>query len=166
MIGVTQFGVREGIERRKDLGLIPTRSALGAAMLYHGVDKLKRAKRDQSAQFFESTGLRPGHFWSRATGIAETAAGALSVLGLLTRPAALAVLVTQAVAIAKVHAPRGFSSIKGGFEYNLTLMAIAAALLLNGPGRFSTHEALERALEGRRPRRKRSFLLRLVRLLK
>jgi putative oxidoreductase len=169
MIGVTNFGLRgmrAGAEPRKDLALIPTRAALGAAMLYHGVDKLKRANRDQSAQFFESTGIRPGHAWSRATGIAETAAGALSVLGLLTRPAALAVLVTQAVAVAKVHAPRGFSTTKGGYEYNLTLMAIAAALLVAGPGRFSTHEVLERATDRRRPLRARGFLSRLVHLLK
>jgi putative oxidoreductase len=133
-------------------------------MLYHGVDKLKGANVNQSAQFFESQGLRPGRFWSRATGIAEAAAGALSVLGLLTRPAALAVLVTQSVAIAKVHAPRGFSTARGGYEYNLAVMAIAAALLVAGPGRFSTHEVLERATDRRRPRGRR-LLSRLVRLL-
>ena len=55
---------------------------------------------------------------TRATGIAEAAAGVLSLLGFLTRPAAIAVLVTQAVAVAKVHAPRGYMVTKGGFEYN------------------------------------------------
>jgi putative oxidoreductase len=166
MIGVTHLGARSGMVARKDLALVPTRATLGAALLYHGVDKLKDAGHHQSAQFFESVGIRPGHFWSRATGIAEAAAGGLSILGLLTRPAALAVLVTQAMAIAKVHAQRGFSNTKGGFEYNLTLMAVAAGLLLAGPGRFSLHEVLERLVDGRRPLRKRGFLARLVRLVK
>jgi putative oxidoreductase len=166
MLGVTNLGTRSGVRRRKDLAVIPPRTALGAAMLYHGVDKLKRDNREQSAQFFESKGIRPGRAWSRATAITETAAGALSVLGLLTRPAALAVLVTQAVAIAKVNAPRGFSVTEGGYEYNVALMAIAAALLIAGPGRFSTHEVLERAVDRRRRLRGRGFLSRLVRLLK
>jgi putative oxidoreductase len=166
MVGVTHFGMRNGTGPHKDLALVPTRAALGAAMLYHGVDKLKGANREQAAQFFESTGIRPGHLWARATGIAEATAGVLSVLGLLTRPAAVAILVTQAVAIAKVHAPRGFSTTKGGYEYNLALMAIAAALLVAGPGRFSTHEVLERATDRRGPLRRPGLMSRLVRLLK
>jgi putative oxidoreductase len=166
MIGETHFGLGRADEPHKDVALIPIRTALGAAMLYHGLDKLKGANRDQSAQMFESLGIRPGRPWSRATGIAELAAGALAVLGLLTRPAALAVLVTQSVAVAKVHAPRGFSIIKGGYEYNLALMAIAVALLVAGPGRFSTHEAFERATEKRRLWGPRGFLSRLARLLK
>jgi putative oxidoreductase len=166
MVGLTQFGTRHGSEPHKHLALVPPRAALGAAMLYHGVDKLKRANREHAAQLFESTGIRPGRLWSSATGIAETTAGALSVLGVLTRPAALAVLVTQAVAIAKVHARRGFSTTKGGYEYNLALMAIAAGLLVAGPGRFSTHELLERATDKRRFLRGRGLLSRLVRLVK
>src|SRR5207253_557110 len=66
-----------------------------------------------------------------------------------TRPAALAVLVTQSVAVAKVHAKKGFSIMNGGFEFNLALMAIAAAMLVAGPGLFSVHEGIERLAEGR-----------------
>jgi putative oxidoreductase len=52
------------------------------------------------------------------------------------------------VAISKVHAPKGYDVMHGGMEYNLALMAIAAALLVAGPGSVSAHEALERAVEG------------------
>jgi putative oxidoreductase len=159
---------------RKDLGLLPPRAALGATMLYHGVDKLKREGREGAAQAFESMGIKPGRAWSLATGIAEVGAGALALAGVLTRPAALAVLVTQGMAIAKVHARNGFPVTKGGYEFNLALMAIAAALLVAGPGRFSTHELLEHAVDRRGARaaerllrRTRGGLLsRLVRLLK
>jgi putative oxidoreductase len=133
---------------RKDVALLPPRAALAAAMLYHGTQKL-RGSREEVTDTFEAAGLRPARFWSKLTGIAETAAGVLSVAGFLTRPAALAVLVTQAVAIAKVHAPRGFASTRGGFEYNLALIAMAAALLVAGPGRLSAHEALEHAVDSR-----------------
>jgi putative oxidoreductase len=133
---------------RKDLALLPARGALGAAMLYHGVEKLR--SRPRAAGQFEQLGLRPGRFWAMATALAETFAGVAAVAGVLIRPAALAVLVTQAVAVAKVHGPKGFAATKGGYEYNLTLMALAAALLVAGPGRFSAHEAIEHAVEGRR----------------
>src|SRR5207253_10045420 len=79
--------------------------------------------------------------------------GFASLLGFLTRPAALAVLVTQLVAIAKVNGKKGFDITKGGFEYNLVLIAIAVGLLVSGPGGFSLHEVLEHLAEGRGPRR-------------
>jgi putative oxidoreductase len=135
---------------RKDLALALPRTALGATMLYHGADKLRRPR--ETAEGFEAMGIRPGGFWSRATGLAEAGAGLLALAGVLTRPAALAVLATQGAAVAKVHARNGFAAARGGYEHNLSLLAIAAALLLAGPGRFSSHRALEHAVD-RRSRR-------------
>lgn len=155
--------------RRHDLALLPTRAALGATMLYHGIDKLRAHGR--TTGMFESMGIRPAGFWARATAVAETFAGAAAVTGLLIRPAALAVLVTQAVAISKVHAPKGFSITKGGYEFNVALMAIATGLLLAGPGRYSGHHALSRTapetLTARlfRRKRRRGLVSTLVRLL-
>jgi putative oxidoreductase len=162
MIGTTHLE-RKGNGAARDLALLPPRAALGATMLYHGLEKLRSVR--ETAQSFESLGIRPAQTWARATGLAETAAGVLSVLGVLTRPAALAVLVTQGVAIAKVHARQGFPATKGGYEFNLALMTIAAALLIAGPGRFSTHEALGRGVTRKR-RRRLGLLARLLMLVK
>ena len=145
--------------RRKDAAFIPLRAALGSTMIYHGLSKLKEERREQTGQMFEQIGLRPGKPLAVATGAAEFFAGIASLLGFLTRPAALAVLVTQAVAIAKVHRKKGFDVMQGGFEYNLALIAIALGLLVTGPGAFSLHEQLEHLAEGRGPKR----LLRKVR---
>jgi putative oxidoreductase len=159
------------VRSRHDAALLPVRAALGGTMLYHGVTKLKEEGREQVGQMFDQLGLRPGKFWGVAAGAAEVFAGVSALLGVLTRPAALAVLVTQAVAIAKVHGQKGFDITKGGFEYNLALMAIAAGLLIAGPGAFSLHEALEHLAEGRGPRKlfrkvKPSPLLRAIKLAK
>jgi putative oxidoreductase len=153
----------------RDLALLPPRAALAASMLHHGLEKLG-SSREKAVGAFHSLGLRPARFFATITGLAETGAGALVALGLFTRPAALAVLVTQAVAIKKVHAPKGFPITRGGFEFNLALMAIATALLIDGPGRLSLHELIEHAVDHRRGpvaklRRHRSFLSRLVRWL-
>jgi len=140
-------------DRAREAASIPARLALGASMVYHGTSKLRGEGPAQTGQAFEGLGLTPGRAWAVATGVAETFAGVAAVLGIATRPAALAVLVTQAVAVAKVHKPRGYDVMQGGMEYNLALMAIAAGLLIAGPGRVSAHEALEQAIEGRGARR-------------
>ncbi|MFN7131504.1 MAG: DoxX family protein [Myxococcales bacterium] len=125
-------------------GDLPPRLALGAAELFHGVSKLKPGGIDGTAGFFENIGLKPGRFWAGLTGVAETFAGACALLGIATRPAALSVLVTQTVAILKVHKPNGYDIAKGGYEYNVALIAIALGLLLAGPGPVSTHAAAKR----------------------
>jgi putative oxidoreductase len=113
-------------------------------MLYHGLQKLRGEGPAQTGAMFESLGLKPGRALAIATGIAETFAGAAAVLGIATRPAALAVLITQAVAISKVHAPKGYSVMAGGMEYNLALVAIATELLVREPGSASLHRAATR----------------------
>src|SRR2546428_401341 len=75
----------------------------------------------------------------------ELVAGALFVLGLLTPLAGLLVLSTMAVAIAKVHAPKGFFVQNGGYEYNLVLVITALAVVALGPGRFSLDYVLRLA---------------------
>jgi putative oxidoreductase len=157
-------------DRAKDAALVPARLALGSTMLYHGAAKLRGEGPQQTGQMFEGIGLKPGKVVAIATGLAEVFAGAAAVLGVATRPAALAILVTQAIAISKVHAPKGFDFMKGGMEYNLALMAIAAGLLLSGPGRISAHEAIEHVVDGRGARRlwrraRPTVLSRAVRIL-
>ena len=90
--------------------------------------------------------------------------------GWLVRPAALAVLVTQAAAIKTVHAPKGFATYRGGYEFNLGLMATAAAMLLAGPGRYALAGLVRHAAEPRgwrrwAPRRRRALLPALLHAL-
>jgi putative oxidoreductase len=145
--------MHNGARLRSEAALVAPRAALGATMVFHGLGKLRGDAPQQTGEVFEKLGLRPGKPLAVATGIAETFAGVAALLGFWTRPAALAVLVTQGVAIAKVHRKNGFDITKGGFEFNLLLMAIAASLLLRGPGRFSAHGGLEHLAHGRGPRR-------------
>jgi putative oxidoreductase len=156
---------------RKDAAVLPMRAALGASMVYHGLGKLKGEGPQKVGAMFNQIGLQPGRPLAIAAGLAEAFAGFSAILGLWTRPAALAVLLTQAVAIWKVHATKGYDISKGGFEYNLALMGIALGLFLAGPGVFSVHEGIERLAEGRGTKRlvrkvRPNGLLKLIKLLK
>jgi putative oxidoreductase len=155
----------------KETALVPPRAALGASMIFHGLGKLRGEAPKQTGEQFEKMGIRPGKLMAIVTGASEVFAGVGAILGFWTRPAALAVLITQGVAINKVHGKNGYDITKGGYEYNLALMAIAAGLLIAGPGVFSTHEGLERLAEGRGARKylrraRPTPLLKFLKLLK
>ncbi|WP_242396376.1 DoxX family protein [Anaeromyxobacter oryzisoli] len=130
--------------RAEEIADLPVRLALGGTMLYHGLSKLRGEGPAQTSQMFESLGLTPGRPLAIATGVTEALAGAAAILGIGTRAAALAVLATQAVAIWKVHGPKGYSNMQGGMEYNLSIAAMSLGLLLTHPGVLSLHRAATR----------------------
>lgn len=145
---------------------LPVRLSLGSTMVAHGMSKLRKDGLEQMTGFFEQLGFKPGKPWVVATGVTELLAGVSAILGIGTRLTALGVLVTQAVAITKVHAPKGFDNTKGGYEFNLALCAMALGLLLRGPGRVSVHSAVERRVKRKelrhlrlRPRQRRQSML-------
>ena len=139
MLGLA-FGAGENKHRARDLVLI-----------------IRRQLADCFEGFFEQLGIQPARPWALATGLTEAVAGALTMLGIGTRVAALGVLVTQGVAIAKVHGKKGFAIEKQGFEFNLALCAMALGLLLTGPGRMSVHHYARRQARRRELRRLRFF---------
>ncbi len=129
-----------------DLGLLALRLVLGAVFLALGAQKSFGAFGgpgfEGAAGFIGSMGFRPARFWAALAVGGELAAGFLFLLGLLTPLAGLLVLATMAVAIAKVHGPKGFFVQNGGFEYNLVLIIAAVALAAVGPGALSLDHLL------------------------
>ena len=90
-----------------------------------------------TGEFFGTQlGLQPGLLFALLAGLVEFFGGLALVVGLLTRPAALAVAVLMGVAMLGVHLPNGFFWTSGGYEYPLMWGLIALALLLGG-GRYS-----------------------------
>jgi putative oxidoreductase len=129
-----------------DLGLLLLRLTLGAVFLGHGAQKAFGAFGgpgfEAASGFIGSMGFRPARVWTALAVGGELVAGLLFVLGLLTPLAGLLVLATMAVAIAKVHGPKGFFVQDGGFEYNLVLIIAAVALAATGPGALSLDHLL------------------------
>jgi putative oxidoreductase len=129
-----------------DLGRLLLRGAVGALFVGHGTQKLfgwfGGHGPDGTGGFFENLGLRPGRRHATAAGIAEAGGGALFALGAATPVAATAISATMLTAIRKVHLPKGPWVTEGGYEYNVALIALAAALVETGPGRPSVDAAL------------------------
>jgi putative oxidoreductase len=126
-------------------GLLLLRVVLGLTMAAHGAQKL--------FGWWGGPGLRGVYGWLASVRMrggwvpvlmivaAEFGGGLALALGLLTPLAALAIVSAMMVAIATAHWPKGFWNGNGGFEYNLLIIAAAAALAATGPGRFSLDRA-------------------------
>lgn len=119
----------------------PLRVALALVMMGHGAQKLfgwfGGNGLEKTAQFFESgLGFEPGIVFAILAGSSQFIGGFLVLIGLMTRPAALAIAGTMGVAILKVHSSSFFLS-SDGMEFVLTLFLASLTLLIGGAGRFS-----------------------------
>ncbi|MFJ8474638.1 DoxX family protein [Kitasatospora sp. NPDC094011] len=129
---------------RKDLGLLALRSAVGGVLIAHGTQKLfgwfGGAGLEGTTQAMDHMGFHPARQSAIAAGLGEAGGGALLVAGLATPAAGAVVAGTMAGAVA-VHAPAGFFTTGGGYEYPAFLGAIGLATGLAGPGRYSLDHA-------------------------
>ncbi len=128
------------------LGLLILRVVIGLTVAAHGAQKL--------FGWFDGPGMkgwtgamnhmriRPATPWAWTSALAELGGGLGLALGLLTPLPSFAIAGSMLVAIALVHLPKGFFNSKGGFEYNLTILAVLAAIALAGPGAYSLDTAL------------------------
>lgn len=135
-----------------DLGLFLLRLVVGTTIAAHGAQKVfgwfGGHGPTGTAGWLESLGWRPGRFYSALNGWAEIGAGSMLALGLVTPLAAAGVIGVMVVAIAAVHWKNGFFATAGGYEFNLVLIAAAAALAFTGPGSISLDRAAGLAFGG------------------
>jgi putative oxidoreductase len=128
------------------VGLAALRITVGGLFVGHGLQKLTGnfggGGLTATGEAFESMGLRPGRAHAAAAGGGEAVGGALLAGGLLTPLGASLISGTMVTAIRKVHAANGPWASKGGYEYNLVLLAIVFAVTDVGPGELSLDHAL------------------------
>ncbi len=119
------------LERAQPLALLVLRIALGLVMFIHGYAKVFGGMAHHVA-LVRSLGL-PGWLAYPSAGI-ELIGGLLILFGAATRISALLVLIDLVVAILKVDVHQG---LRGGYEFPLSLAAIAFALIFFGAGPIS-----------------------------
>lgn len=120
----------------KDLGLLLIRLASAAAFLFHGSGILFGVLGGPGpAGFagFTHTSLTVAYL----VGLAQVGGGLAMLTGIFARIGAVCVAVVMVGAIYMVHWKHGYDINASGYEYALTQLLIALAVLAAGAGKFS-----------------------------
>ena len=132
-----------------DLAALVLRGVLGFVFIAHGGQKLFSlfggGGIHGTTVFFGAVGIPAPDTFAYVVGITEFFGGVLLVAGFLTAVAAIGLLIDMAVAIATVSYKFSFFSqtkVGYGWELNLALIGLAAALLIMGPGAWSVDAGL------------------------
>ncbi|TRY33118.1 DoxX family protein [Aliiglaciecola sp. M165] len=127
-------------------GALALRVPVGVIFMAHGAQKLFGSfggyGLEGTGQWMASIGLEPGYLMALLAGSAEFFGGLFILLGLLTRPSAIALAITMIVAIFAVHFQNGFFMSNGGYEFGLALLAASVSLALSGAGKAAIDNAI------------------------
>jgi putative oxidoreductase len=123
------------------LALLIVRIAAALPFLYHGSAILFGAFGGPGPHGFAAFMHAPDII-GYLIGLAEFGGGLAILTGILLRIGTLCGIIVMLGAIFLVHLPNGFDISKGGFEYALTLLLTALALLIAGGGSFSLSSVL------------------------
>ena len=121
---------------------LPIRLGLAAVFIAHGSQKVLGAFGGPGFKAFTAGNtpfsfMRPAWLWLGAAALSELVGGFLVGIGFLTRIGAFCISCVMVSAIAGVHWPNGFFGSNRGYEYPMTLLAMALALLIGGGGQAS-----------------------------
>lgn len=137
----------------KGLGLAVLRLALAAVFIAHGANKLFGAFAGpgigpggltNTAAFVASIGLKPAFALAVLLALTELGGGLLLIVGWFTRWVALALIISNGIAIWKVHMASGLflnwtgtPGVGQGMEFSIVLIAALACLAISGGGDLS-----------------------------
>jgi putative oxidoreductase len=128
----------EGVLARTFAPLL-LRAALAAVFIYHGLEKV-RPEAQYGLHWFED---KQPQAVQALVAWGELLGGVAVALGILTRYAALGLILIMAGAIWTVTGPKGFGVTAGGYEYNFVIILVCAALAILGPGTFSLDRVIK-----------------------
>lgn len=145
--------LNELLSTHNNFAALILRIPAGLILMAHGGQKLFAwfggYGLEGTGQFMASIGLEPGYLMALLAGSAEFFGGLALVLGLLVRPAAVALAITMLVAIVSVHLVNGLFMSNNGYEYGLILLTISVSLVVSGGGALSLDRAVHKALDQR-----------------
>jgi putative oxidoreductase len=129
-------------ERMRPFTALVGRVVLGAIMIAHGWGKvIPRGSLYNFAHTVAHLGLP---YWlGYVAAFTEFFGGIALILGLLTPIAALGIAIEMAVAIMKVDLRHGLTGPQG-YEFPLSLLALALMILADGPGYLAVDRLLLR----------------------
>ena len=138
--------IKKLIKTESGYSTLALRIPIGIIFMAHGAQKLfgwfGGYGLEGTGGWMESIGLAPGFIMALMAGSAEFFGGLFILLGLLTRPAALALSFTMVVAIFSVHFTNGLFMSNNGYEFGLALLAACVSLAFSGAGKLAVDNVL------------------------
>jgi putative oxidoreductase len=135
-------------EKCKPFALTLLRVGLGAILIPHGAQKLfglfGGAGISGNAALFDRLGYAPGMLWGTVVGCIEFFGGLLLVLGLFTRPVALALTIFMIFGVHFTGKSGGFFWLNRGAEFSILILLCAIVFLIRGGGEYSLDRKLGR----------------------
>jgi putative oxidoreductase len=125
-----------------DLAYLVVRVTAGVFVILKGWTKVMATPHAGLTAYFAKLGLEPAGFWAYYIPFNETVVAFLVVIGFLTRPAALLLVIEFIVLIVLVHAPRGWGMALNGVEFPLFWELMLIAVLLRGGGPWSVDRVI------------------------
>ena len=138
--------IKKLLKTESGYSTLALRIPIGIIFMAHGAQKLfgwfGGYGLEGTGGWMESIGLAPGFIMALMAGSAEFFGGLFILLGLLTRPAALALSFTMVVAIFSVHFTNGLFMSNNGYEFGLALLAACVSLAFTGAGKLAVDNVL------------------------
>lgn len=121
-----------------DLALLVLRLVIGLFFVAHGANKIIGGL-DGTAKWFAGIGMKWPALQARLAAGTEIAAGLMFAAGLLLPLSAAGIVGVMIVAIVVAHLKAGFFVFAPGqgWEYCATIVTVAVAVAIVGPGRWS-----------------------------
>jgi putative oxidoreductase len=135
------FKRRKEANTVRDIGVLILRLTMGGLLAGHGSQMLfgwfGGSGLKGTASWLESLGLKPGTPWAAVATASEFGGGTLTALGLLHPLGPIATMGGMVMAAVKAHWGKPIWVTEGGAELPILNLAVALALALGDPGRFS-----------------------------
>ncbi len=143
---MNNFLISLTVSKNNTYSMLILRVVMGIIFIGHGWGKLfGEGNPDGFAGWLASMGIEPSLILAICAGIAETLGGMLLIAGLFSRIAAASLVIVMLVAIGFVHFDAGMFG-KGGYEFQLLLLAGVIGVLIQGAGKLSFDEMINKKL--------------------
>jgi putative oxidoreductase len=127
----------------EEWGYLLLRVVTGAMLIAHGWPKLMAGPAAIAANVMSRRGIEPAYVVACIAIVLETLGAVCIILGLLTRPIAL-LLVIEFVIIVKSHLLAGWGVGGGGAEFAFLWLIVLVFILARGGGRYSVDAKLSK----------------------
>lgn len=123
------------------IAVLVLRMVLGIIFLSHGLQKVfgvfGGSGITPTVDMLDKAGFMYPFFWAWVFAVVETVSGLFLTLGIMPRLSSGLIALLVLFVIIKIHGPNGFFASKGGYEYDLLVLAVCVNFMASGGGKYS-----------------------------